>query len=65
MKAYLLNEAGGVENLVLSEIEQPSPKADEVLVEIKAIGINPVDVKTRGVEELLNMVVGTDRPVIL
>jgi NADPH:quinone reductase-like Zn-dependent oxidoreductase len=65
MKAYLLNEAGGVENLVLSEIELPSPKADEVLVEIKAIGINPVDVKTRGVEELLNMVVGTDRPVIL
>lgn len=24
MKAYLLNEAGGVENLVLSDIEKPS-----------------------------------------
>ena len=32
MKAYVLNEAGGVENLVLSEIEKPKVKADEVLV---------------------------------
>lgn len=65
MKAYLLNEAGGVENLVLSEIEAPIPKADEVLVEIKAISINPVDVKTRAVEEVIDMIVGTERPVIL
>jgi NADPH:quinone reductase-like Zn-dependent oxidoreductase len=65
MKAYVLNEAGGVENLILSEIEQPSPKADEVLVEVKAISINPVDVKVRPVEEVLNMIVGADRPVIL
>ena len=65
MKAYLLNEAGGVENLVLSDIEQPSPKADEVLVEVKAISINPVDVKVRPVEEVLNMIVGAGRPVIL
>ena len=65
MKAYILNEAGGVENLILSEVEQPSPKADEVLVEVKAISINPVDVKVRPVEEVLNMIVGADRPVIL
>jgi NADPH:quinone reductase-like Zn-dependent oxidoreductase len=65
MKAYVINEAGGVENLVLSEIEEPNPKADEVLVEIKAISINPVDVKARAVEEVLTMIVGTERPVIL
>ena len=65
MKAYILNEAGGIENLILSEVEQPSPKADEVLVEVKAISINPVDVKVRPVEEVLNMIVGADRPVIL
>ena len=65
MKAYILNEAGGVENLILSEVEQPSPKAGEVLVEVKAISINPVDVKVRPVEEALNMIVGADRPVIL
>ncbi len=65
MKAYLLSEAGGVENLILSEIEQPSPKVDEVLVEVKGISINPVDVKVRPVEEALNLIVGSERPVIL
>ena len=65
MKAYILNEAGGVENLILSEVEEPSPKAGEVLVEVKAISINPVDVKVRPFEEALNMIVGADRPVIL
>ncbi|VGO21627.1 NADP-dependent oxidoreductase [Pontiella sulfatireligans] len=66
MKAYLLNEAGGVENLVLSEIEKPAIKAGEVLVKTKAISINPVDVKVRPHEEVLNMILGTEeRPVIL
>lgn len=65
MKAYVLNKTGGVENLVLSEIEKPTPNADEVLVEIKAISINPVDVKTRATQELLAMIVGTEPPVIL
>lgn len=66
MKAYLLNEAGGVENLVLSEIEKPEIKADEVLVETKAISINPVDAKVRPVDAVLNMILGTEkRPVIL
>jgi len=65
MKAYLLNEAGGVENLVLSEIEKPELGDNEVLVETKAISINPVDVKVRPVEEVLNMIIGEERPVIL
>ena len=66
MKAYLLNEAGGVENLVLSDIEKPEIKAGEVLVETKAISINPVDVKVRPHEEVLNMIMQTEeRPVIL
>jgi NADPH:quinone reductase-like Zn-dependent oxidoreductase len=65
VKAYVLDEAGSVENLILKEIEEPSPKADEMLVEVKAISINPVDVKVRPAEEVLNMLVGTERPVIL
>lgn len=65
MKAYILNKVGGVENLVLSEIERPDPKADEVLVEVKAISINPVDVKTRAAKEVLDMIVGVEPPVIL
>lgn len=65
MQAYLLHKAGGVENLVLSEIDKPTPKADEVLIEIKAISINPVDVKIREMPKLLDQVYGTDRPLIL
>ncbi len=66
MKAYVLNEAGGVDNLVLSEIETPEIKADEVRVETKAISINPVDVKVRPHDDVLNMIMGTEeRPVIL
>jgi len=66
MKAYVLNEAGGVENLVMSDIEKPDIRANEVLVETQAISINPVDVKVRAVDEVLTMILGTeDRPVIL
>ncbi|MDF7801217.1 NADP-dependent oxidoreductase [Pontiellaceae bacterium B1224] len=65
MKAYLLNKAGGVENLVLSEIEKPAVKADEVLVQTKAISINPVDYKVRGSEDAINSFISTERPVIL
>jgi len=66
MKAYLLNKEGGVENLLLSDIEKPEIKADEVLVETKAISINPVDVKVRPVDEILTMILQTEkRPVIL
>jgi NADPH:quinone reductase-like Zn-dependent oxidoreductase len=65
MKAYTLNEAGGVDKLILSEIERPKPKADEVLIEIKAISINPVDIKTRISTDVINMIIGDERPVIL
>lgn len=65
MKAYELKEAGGVENLILSEIKKPEPGANELLIETKAISINPVDVKVRPVEEVLNMLIGEIRPVIL
>ena len=47
MKAIILNEFGGVENLRYTQIDKPSAGADEVVVQVKAISINPVDVKTR------------------
>lgn len=47
MRAVLLTEQGGTENLVMKEVDRPNPKAGEVLVEVHAISINPVDVKTR------------------
>tara|TARA_R110002110_G_scaffold205066_7_gene417340 strand:- start:496819 stop:497778 length:960 start_codon:yes stop_codon:yes gene_type:complete len=65
MKAYLLNEVGGVENLILTDVERPLVKDNEVLVQNKAISINPVDVKTRISPDFLNMILGTEPPVIL
>ncbi|MBE7178060.1 MAG: NADP-dependent oxidoreductase [Mucilaginibacter polytrichastri] len=47
MKAILLEGFGPAENLQLREIEKPAPGADDVLVRVKAISINPVDAKTR------------------
>lgn len=47
MKAIILENAGGTENLKLREVEKPNIKKGEVLVEVKSISINPIDVKTR------------------
>ncbi|MBW8523491.1 NADP-dependent oxidoreductase [Chryseobacterium chendengshani] len=47
MKAIVLKTAGNVENLEYVELEKPSIKDGEVLVKVKAISINPVDVKSR------------------
>jgi len=47
MKAIILKEFGGVDQLQLAEVPTPGIKEGEVLIEVKAISINPVDVKTR------------------
>lgn len=47
MKAIVLKDFGGIENLILTENATPEIKDDEVLVQVKAISINPVDAKTR------------------
>ena len=65
MQAYLLHKAGGIDNLILSDIDKPTPKANEVLIAVKAISINPVDVKIREMPKLLDQVYGIDRPLIL
>jgi len=54
MKAITLKSAGGVENLVLEALEVPTLGSNEVLVQVKAISINPVDAFVRGNEEVLN-----------
>ena len=38
---------GGVENLTVQSIERPEPRPTEVLVRIDAVGVNPIDWKTR------------------
>ncbi len=47
MKAIVINQAGSPENLIVKEIPAPSVKSNEVLVKVKAIGINPVDAFVR------------------
>ncbi|MCE7066925.1 NADP-dependent oxidoreductase [Dyadobacter sp. CY326] len=47
MKAITLKTFGGVENLETVELPIPEIAANEVLVQVKSISINPVDVKTR------------------
>jgi NADPH:quinone reductase-like Zn-dependent oxidoreductase len=47
MKAIILKEFGGIEKLLLTELPLPTILENEVLIEVKAISINPVDVRTR------------------
>lgn len=47
MQAVILTEYGQPENLKLKEIEKPTYNDDQVLIRIKAAGINPVDTKIR------------------
>lgn len=64
MKAILLKEPGNTDQLIISEISIPLIQAEEVLVEVKVLSINPVDIKTRkgkGRYEILK----AEKPIIL
>ncbi len=65
MKAIVLEKAGGVENLLYKNVNQPQIKENEVLIEVKAIGVNPVDYKVRRNDQVLSAIYGEDRPAIL
>lgn len=43
MKALVLKRYGGPDQVELTDIPQPSPKADEILVRVRAAGLNPID----------------------
>ncbi|MFJ3906432.1 NADP-dependent oxidoreductase [Streptomyces sp. NPDC090025] len=47
MRAVTLTAFGGPERLTVAEVPRPAPLATEVLVRVRAAGINPVDWKTR------------------
>jgi NADPH:quinone reductase-like Zn-dependent oxidoreductase len=65
MKAYLLYEAGGTDKLVLEETLRPTLKSGEVLIKVKAIGINPADTIYRNSPAFITAIFGENRPVIL
>ena len=65
MKAIVLEQTGGVENLLIQEVKKPIIKSDEVLIAVKAISINPVDYKVRANNDVLTMISGEHRPAII
>lgn len=47
MKAIRVSEHGGPEVLKLAELATPTPAAGQVLIQVRAIGVNPVDTYIR------------------
>lgn len=47
MKAMVLKRFGGIENFAVEDVPEPQVGDGEVLVEVKAIGIDQIDVKAR------------------
>lgn len=65
MKAIVLEKSGGIENLKMMTIDTPVLKENEVLIDTKAISVNPVDYKVRGNKEVLEMICGVQDQYIL
>ncbi|CAH0142193.1 MULTISPECIES: NADP-dependent oxidoreductase [unclassified Pedobacter] len=68
MKAITLKEIGGPENLVLSEVPVPSITDTEILVQVKAVSINPVDAFVRRNQAALDIIYarkGDEKNIIL
>ncbi|WP_171037881.1 NADP-dependent oxidoreductase [Dyadobacter luticola] len=68
MKAIIFKEVGEPENLVLAEVPVPSIEGHEVLVQVKAISINPVDAYVRKNKPYLDavyQVTGAEQHIIL
>ena len=47
MKSVVINEHGGVDKLIFQDMPEPSISQDEVLVKVKACGINHLDIWVR------------------
>lgn len=68
MKAIECLKYGGAENLVLSQVKKPTPKANEVLVKICATSVTTSDVLIRRMNEpmvsrfILQLIFGFGRP---
>lgn len=64
MKAIVLTDFGGIENLVVKDIPVPEITDQEVLIQVKAFSINPVDIKTRKGKGIAGLLKELD-PIIL
>lgn len=64
MKAIIIEQPGDVNQLIYTEIEKPAASADEVLIKVKSISINPVDVKTRAGKGVYGRI-ETESPLVI
>ncbi|WP_316742087.1 NADP-dependent oxidoreductase [Pedobacter antarcticus] len=64
MKAIILKEFGSADQLQIQELNIPVAQEQEVLIQVKAISINPVDIKTREGKGAAGKI-GEERPIIL
>lgn len=63
MKAYVLTRYGGPECAVMQDLPQPVAGPGEVLVAVRAAGLNPVDFKTR--DGMLKAVIAYRLPQVM
>jgi NADPH:quinone reductase-like Zn-dependent oxidoreductase len=64
MKTIIVRNFGGIENLELIDTPTPRISRQEILVQVKAISINPVDVKARAGKAMVSYLQNIS-PVIL
>jgi NADPH2:quinone reductase len=48
MRAIVLEKFGGIDSLVHKDIPEPEPEAGQVVIQIKAFGINHAEMHMRG-----------------
>ncbi len=63
MKAIVLTRYGGNQGLELREVPEPVPGPDDVLIEVHAASVNPIDWKTR--DGAVKLLLPYSLPVIL
>ncbi|EIJ37576.1 Zn-dependent oxidoreductase, NADPH:quinone reductase [Galbibacter orientalis DSM 19592] len=64
MRAIILSKNGNLNQLTYTELSLPSLNEGEVLVQTKAIGINPIDLKTKNSKGIYSKLQG-ENPLIL